>query len=233
MKRRLIIITGAVVAVLVVVAGVDYFLPDKPSPAESPPAQQPAPTGESETPPAQPAPAVTSEPPPTFEQKIEDLIEAVVEVARTGESREVTVIFTEAEANDKGAELLTQTEIPADIPLEIKDVHIDFKTDNKVFIDIDTVISYGFSIEVTIKVKTQVSIKEGKPAVEVTDVNFGFVPLPGAIKERITGLIQQKTEDIFDQMTRSELGAEVDLEFKDINIQEETATITLLIKPIE
>ena len=65
----------------------------------------------------------------------------------------------------------------------------------------------------------------------MTDVNFGFVPLPKAIKESITGLIQQKTEDIFDQMTRSELGAEVELEFKNIDIQEEEAIITLLIKP--
>ncbi len=217
MKRRIIIITGAVVALLIIVAGSDYFIFSKPSPTEPPP----APPSESKPPP----------PPPTLEQKIEGLTEAVIDVARTGESQEVIVIFTEVEANDKGAELLTQAEIPADIPLEIKDVHIDFKTDNKVFIDIDTVISAGISLEVTIKVQTQVSIKEGKPAVEVTDVNFGFIPLPKAIKERITDLIQQQTEGIFDQMTRSELGADIDLKFKDINIQEEEATITLLIKP--
>ena len=193
---------------------------------------QPTPVVESKTPTEPPTPAVESEtpttpPPLSLEQNMEKLSKAIADVSATGESQEVTLVLTEAEANKKGADLLTTAEIPADLPLEIKNVHIDFQTGNNLITELETVV-YGFTGKITIK--SQVSIEDGKPAVEVTDVS---VPLPG-VKDMVSDLISQKIGALLDQLTGTGLGGneEVTVEYQDIDIQEEEATITLLVKPI-
>ena len=108
MKKYLIIIS-AIVTVLVIVAGVSYFLLSHPSPTEPPPQVRPATE----------QPASTKQSPPGFEQKIETLKKAITEACTTGESQEVTLVFTEAEANEEAAKLLSQTEIPEEIPLAV------------------------------------------------------------------------------------------------------------------
>jgi len=213
-------IIGSVIAVLLIVAGVDYFILNKPAPPEPIPAAQPA---------AAPAPtqALPAEQPPvSLQQNLESLKKTLSEVNVTGEAREVTLVISEAEANAQGANILSRTEIPEDIPIEITSVHIDFQTGNTVMTEAETV-TLGF--EVTIKVKSQVDIIEGKPAVEVTDVNFGFVPVPQSLKDKITELVTQKIDELLSQLTEAEFG--INLEYKDINIQEETASITVLVKP--
>ena len=238
--KILLIIIVTIVAVLLIASGVYYFILSKPSP----PAEQPTSPREIKPPTEQPTPPVetkpsterlappeeskppTEQPPLTFEQKIESLKQAVADVLATGEAREITLVITETEANDQAANLLPQAEIPGDIPLEIKGVRIDLQTGNNLLTEIEAVI-YGFTGK--IEVKSHVSIEEGRPAVEVTDVS---VPLPG-VKDKIAGLIEQKIEDLLSQLTETALGSdeEVDLEYKEINIQEEKVTITVLIKP--
>lgn len=238
-NSKVIIIT--VVAVLFILASVGYFLLSSPPPAESAQlgatsTEPPAPPGES-TPSIEPsAPPPESKPPSgqpllSFEQKLENLREAIADVCATGESREVTLVFTETEANNQAAKRLAQAEIPEDIPLEVSSVHIDFQTDNNLLTEAKTV-AYGF-IKFTIKIKAQVDIEEGKPRVEVTRVSFGFVPLPKPLEDRITGLITQQIDDLLSQITGAETGCngKVNLELKDISIQESTATIIVLIKP--
>ena len=237
MKNPLIIVIGAIVVVLLIVAGVEHFILNKPSPEETKlPAQQEAPTKETELPAAQPASTeesvsttIAEQSPLTFEQKIEKLRETIEDVYVSGESREITLVFTEVEANEEAVKLVAQAEVPKDIPLEIKGVHVDFQTDNNVLTEAET-IAFG-SFPVKIKVKSQVSIVEGEPTVEVTDVNFGFVPLPSSLKDRITDFVEQTIGDLLARFTETELGAKTTLEFTEIDIQEEEVTIRVIIKP--
>ena len=156
--------------------------------------------------------------------------EAITDVCHSNESKEVTLVFTEAEANEQAAKMLAQTEMPQDIPLEINSVHIDFQADNNVETEAG---SKAYGLKFTIKVKIQVGIDEGKPVIEVRDVNFGFVPLPKPVKNKITELIPEKIDALLAQMTAAETDCigKVDLEFTDINIQQDTATITVIVKP--
>ena len=232
-----LVITSITVAALLIIAGVGYFILSNLSPPEpptpSPAAAEPPPPPSESAPPEPPAPVKESEPPaPSFEEKIEDFIKAMADVSASGESKEVTLVLTEAEVNQQAAMVLAQAEIPEDIPLEIKSVHLDLQADNNLVNEVETV-TYGF--EVTIKVKTKVGIKEGKPDVEITDVSFGFIPLPAAVKDKIVDFLKQKIDDSLVQLTETGIGGngKVDLEFKDINVQEEDITITVIIKPKE
>ena len=224
MKRPAIIILGTIAAILLIIAGIDYFTfnppPDeKPAPVNTTSETKPVPAPEESK--KQTAPPATS-----FEQKVETLREAAADVIATGESREVTIVITEAEANAQAAKLLPQADIPEDIPLEIKGIILDFQADNTLLTNIKAVI-YGFAGE--IEVKSHISVEEGEPVVKVTDIS---VPLPG-IKDKVTELIEQKTGDLIDELTRALVGDsdKVDLEYKEIITQEEKATITTIIKP--
>ncbi|MEE8619128.1 MAG: hypothetical protein V3S84_03260 [Dehalococcoidales bacterium] len=221
------IIIVAVVSVSFFLAGAGYILfssppqPELPQPSVTP-TEQPAPPKE-----AKPSP---EQPPLSFEQKVEKVREAIDNVCATGGSREVTLVFTETEANDQAAKLLATAEIPADIPLEVESVYIDFQSDNNVLVEVKSVIYDG--PKVTIKVTTHISVEEGKPKVDITKVSFGFLPLPKPLKDRITGLITQEIDDLLNQMTEAGIGCngKVDFKFKDISIQGEKSTITVVIE---
>jgi len=174
---------------------------------------------------------VTEETDVTLEENIENLMKAIADVCAGGEAREVTLVFSEKEANEQAAELIAQTEIPEDIPLEIKNIRIDFQPGNSVLAEIETV-AMGF-LQATVKVKSQVGIAEGKPTVAVTEINFGIIPLPDSLKDRIADLVKERIEDLLNQLTETGLGCdgEVALAYKDIDIQEEEATITVLVYP--
>ena len=235
MRRRWVIIAGAIVAVVIIVVCVDYFILDEPSPEESPPVERSTAPGETGAQPQLAAPEevkpATEQPTPSFEEKVENVREAMTDVRDTGEAEEVTLIFTEAEANEQAAKLMGQVEMPEDIPLEIKNVHIDFQPGNNVLTEVETTIP-SISLTVDIKVKSRVGVKEGKPTVEVTDISFlGSDLLPQSLKDRINGLVIRETEGLLDQLTQVALGSNVDVEYKEINIQEETASITVVIKP--
>ena len=212
---------------MLITAGVTYFILSNPPPPEPPPPVvapvKPPPPSKEPAPPPEP-------PPPTFEEKVETFAQAIAEVSAIGESQEVILTFTEAEVNEQAAKLLSQVEMPEDIPMEIKGVRVDLQTGNNLATEAE-VFAYG--IGVTLQVKTQVSIKEGKPDVAVTDVSFGNPFLDAILKDRVTELITQKMDDLLIKLTETEIGGsgKVDLEFKAIDIQEEEMTVTVMIKP--
>lgn len=220
-KSRLIIISIAV-AVLLISAGVGYSFLSKSSPAKPPqvttPVQQPAPPPQVKPPTEQPA--------PSFEQKIENLKKVIADVRTTGESKEVTMVFSETEANNQAAKLVAQTKIPKDIPLKIESIHIDFQSNNKVLTEAQSVIYDRF--KVTIKAETQANIKKGRLDLEVTNISFGFVPLPNPLKDRIVELGRQKIDALQSQFAKDE---NIDLEFTNINIEGSKVTIKVIIKP--
>lgn len=228
MKIFLVAVIVAGMLLLAGAAGAGYYffrnlsLPEPPPPPAAP-AQPPAPPPASTPSPEQAA--------PTIEEKVKSLAEAIAEVSATGESREVTLVFTEAEVNEQASLLLTQVETPEDIPLEIKSVHVDLQTGNNLLVEAETT-AYGF--DVTIKVKTQVAVSEGKPAVTIIDVTLGNPLLNALMKDRIIALLTEQIDDLLVQLTESGIsGQNVYLEFKGISIQEEEMTVTAIIKPKE
>ncbi len=239
MKSPLVIISITVAALLIIV-GVGYFILNNLSPPEPPPPSapvtEPPPPPKESAPPEPPAPVKESEPPakppaPSFEEKIENFKQAIADVYASGASKEVTLVLTEAEINQQAGKRVTQFEMPGDIPLEVKSVHIDLQTDNNLVTKVGAT-SYG--IEVTIDIKTKVGVKEGKPSVEVTDISSGNPLLDAVLKDKFIELIAQNTGDLLVQLIEGETGGagKVDLVFTDINIQQEQMTFTIIIKPI-
>jgi len=235
--RNPLFIIGAAVIALLVVAGLGYLIsqldfgappPPEPAPQQAEPAAEPPAQLKESKPPAEP-------PAPSFEEKVESFRQGVADVIATGESKEVTLVFTETEVNQRASKLIAQTVLPEDIPLEIKSTHIDFQADNILTIQVGaTTDALGPTIEVNPEVKTKVGIKDGKPDVEVLDISFGNPLLDALLKDKVADLATQKADDLLVRLTEAEIGGngKVDLEFADIKIQQEKMTVTVIIKPV-
>ena len=218
-----LILLPVIIAALLILGGGGYFLARNiqfPEPPPPPAPVQPAP------PPAEPAPVPQ---PPSVEDQVTGFRQAVIEVAATGESREVILTFTEAEISEQADGVMSRMEIPADIPLEIRGASIDLKPGNNMLTVADTTI-LGF--EASLKVNTGVGIRDGRPDISVNDINFGMIPVPGAVKEKITALISQQTDRMLVALTEAETGG-VDLEFIDMTTDEDTLSITVLVSKTE
>ncbi len=235
-----LVITSITAAALLIIVGAGYFIlsafsPPEPPPPGAPVTQPPPPPSES-APPEPSVKDIESEPPakppaPSFEEKIENFKQAIADVFASGESKEVTLVLTEAEVNQQAGKRVTQFEMPGDIPLEVKSIHIDLQTDNNLVTKVGAT-SYG--IGVTIDIKTKVGVKEGKPGVEVTDISSGNPLLDAVLKDKFVELITQNTDDLLVQLIEGETGSagKVDLEFTNITVQQEEITFTIMIKQI-
>jgi hypothetical protein len=221
MKIFLIIISS-IVALFLVTAGIFYIIGHDAAITEAPPPTTPA--SGSPGPAEEPTPSPDKAP---IETGIDGLNNVTAEVYATGEPREVVIVITETEANNKAAELLPTIEIPADIPLEIEGVHLDLQPDNIVLVEAQSTL-FG-RLKATIRATTQVSILEGKPQVEITKVSFGFVPVPQALKDKIVSLVTEEFDEFIAQIVTTGTSGEVSLEFRDISIQQDDLTVTVVI----
>ncbi|MDD4859212.1 MAG: hypothetical protein PHR56_03295 [Dehalococcoidales bacterium] len=227
MKTIIVIIIAAAAVLVLVIAGVDFF---KSRPASQPPITQ------TPTPSATPSQTAANTPNPTptsIQQNATNLEQAINNVASTGKSQEVTITISESEANTQAAAMLSTATMPPDVPMEIKSVAIDFKSGNIITANIDAVVKSIISLSMTVKVQAQVSIQSGKPAAKVTDVSFtGSALLPQSVKDQITVLITQEIDQFIVQLTSTQLaGGKVTLEYLNINVQESSAAVTVLVKP--
>jgi len=188
---------GAVVVLLLAIAWVGYYLLTKPPqselpPAATPPVEQLAP--EVAPPVEQSAPKVTpsTEPSPlSFSQKIDNLWQEVEEVRVTGEGREVTLVFTEAEINSEIPRLLTKANLREAVPLDIKSAQLDFHPDDAITV-LTTVDTYGITLDV--EVETRVGIEAGKPRITIVDIHLGKIFLPTFIKNYVINTISDAVE---------------------------------------
>jgi len=237
------IIISITAIVLVLIGGgyfvVSNFFTSEPPPEDETPTELPAPPAPPAPPeeslPSPPTLPKESAPPPepsaqSVEEKVAEFGQTVADVYASGESQQVTLVFTEDEVNDQAAVMIAQTEIPEDIPLEIKSINIDLQPDNNLLVEAKTTI-LGFGV--TLKATSQVSIRDGKPKVDITKVSFGALPIPGAIKDTVVKFITQRTNELMVQLTRATAGGDgIDLEFKEITTQEDKVTITVLVKKV-
>ncbi|HEY78252.1 MAG TPA: DUF3597 domain-containing protein [Dehalococcoidia bacterium] len=218
-------IIGGIVVLSLITAGIFYIIGHDAAITEAPPpttpaSGQPAPVEEPTSPSPDEAP---------IEPGIDGLNNAIAEVITTGEPREVVIVITETEANNKATELLPTIEIPADIPLEIESIHLDLQPDNIVLVESQGTLSGR--LKTTIRATTQVSIVESKPRVEITRISFSFVPVPQALKDKMVSLITEKLDDFVAQLITAgnSDGGEVSLVFRDISIREDDLTVTAVI----
>ncbi|MEE9400355.1 MAG: hypothetical protein V3V23_08815 [Dehalococcoidales bacterium] len=87
-----------IIIVPLVLAGAVYILIGNPFSSAPTPEETAPPAPVAEPPPPRP-------PAPGIEEKIADFGQTVADVSATGESKEVTLVFTEAEVNQQGAKL--------------------------------------------------------------------------------------------------------------------------------
>ncbi len=159
----------------------------------------------------------------SFEQEMEKLTETMTDVASTGESSEVSLVFSEETVNDKVAQSLIGTTINAGATMEVTAVDLDLQAGNIIEAELKGTTSFGFGV--IIRVKAQVSIEAGKPVVEVIDAN---VP-----KDLIADAITEALDTLLIQLTRIGSGDDenVDIEFTDITIQDDELTLVVMIRP--
>ena len=155
----------------------------------------------------------------------------VTDACRTSHSQQLTLSFTEAETNEQASEFLSRLTLPEDIPLEVESIRIDFRADNIAAAEAESLI-YG-NFKATIKATAYVSIKNGRPDVELTKVSFGIIPLPKAARDKIIGLVPQKIEALLNYLTETEAECQgkVNLEFTAITINENSVTISVIASP--
>ena len=120
------------------------------------------------------------------------------------------LVLTE-EDGSKLIELATELK---GIPIKSRIAEIEFVPD-RVLAVIDAKV-YGFEIKVAIA--TKVEVEDGKPKITVEEVNIGKLPLPAAIKKRISELISQKIESLLPDLP---------LKLEDIRITEEQFIVRL------
>jgi hypothetical protein len=159
----------------------------------------------------------------SFEQEMEKLMETITNVATTGESSEVSLVFSEETVNDNVAQSLVGTTINAGVTMEVTAVDLDLQSGNLIEAELKGTTSFGFGV--IIRVTAQVSIEAGKPAVEVIDANVPADLIADAITEALDSLLIQ--------LTQTEIGdaEKVDIEFTDITIQDDELTLVVMVRP--
>lgn len=174
-----------------------------------------------------PAPAPSPAPPgPSIEDKLKSLEQTIEQVRNTGKPQEVTIVLTEAEVNAAATQSLTQSSQSTEF--KVLSVSIDLKPGNALSAELQAQ-ALGFTIP--IKVSMNIGVKDGKPSVTVTSVNFGLLPVPQSLKDQITVAIAQNMDKMMVEMTQGGVGAGVAYEFRSIAIREADMTIVALIKP--
>jgi uncharacterized protein YpmS len=146
-------------------------------------------------------------------------------VRTTGQPQEVTIVLTEAEVNAQ-AQSLAQGLQSAEF--KVLSVRIDLKPNNALSAELQAQ-ALGFTIP--IRVNMNIAVKDGKPVVSITGINFGMLPVPQTMKDQIAAAIAQSIDNLMVEMTQGGVGAGVAFEVRSITIRETDMTIVALVKP--
>jgi hypothetical protein len=146
-------------------------------------------------------------------------------VRTTGQPQEVTIVLTEAEVNAQ-AQSLAQGQQSAEF--KVLSVRIDLQPNNALSAELQAQ-ALGFTIP--IRVNMNIGVKDGKPAVSITGINFGMLPVPQTMKDQIAAAIAQSIDNLMVEMTQGGVGAGVAFEVRSITIKETDMTIVALVKP--
>jgi hypothetical protein len=216
-----VLLIGGVVAVFLVFNVFDREAAPAPAPVPAPvPAAVPAPAS---APAPAPAPAPSG---PSIEDKIKSLEQTIEQVRTTGQPQEVTIVLTEAEVNAQ-AQSLAQGLQSAEF--KVLSVRIDLQPNNALSAELQAQ-ALGFTIP--IRVNMNIGVKDGKPAVSITGINFGVpLPVPQTMKDQIAAAIAQSIDSLMVEMTQGGVGAGVAFEVRSITIRETDMTVAALVKP--
>jgi hypothetical protein len=220
-----VVITMLVIAVLLIGGVAAVFLVFNVFDREAAPAPAPVPAA---VPAPAPAPASAPAPAPSgpsIEDKIKSLEQTIEQVRTTGQPQEVTIVLTEAEVNAQ-AQSLAQGLQSAEF--KVLSVRIDLQPNNALSAELQAQ-ALGFTIP--IRVNMNIGVKDGKPAVSITGINFGMLPVPQTMKDQIAAAIAQSIDNLMVEMTQGGVGAGVAFEVRSITIRETDMTIVALVKP--
>ena len=216
-----VVITMLVIAVLLIGGVAAVFLVFNVFDREAAPAPAPVPAAVPAPAPA-PAPAPSG---PSIEDKIKSLEQTIEQVRTTGQPQEVTIVLTEAEVNAQ-AQSLAQGLQSAEF--KVLSVRIDLQPNNALSAELQAQ-ALGFTIP--IRVNMNIGVKDDKPAVSITGINFGMLPVPQTMKDQIAAAIAQSIDNLMVEMTQGGVGAGVAFEVRSITIRETDMTIVALVKP--
>lgn len=161
-----------------------------------------------------PEATVSLESAPSLNEKISGL-ETAVASTRTS-SAPITLRITEQELTSKAAELLSKDS--AQSQYDIRNVQIRLLPGE--VLTTASVKMGGFDLPLTIK--AQMEAKDGRPAVTVTEMDLGPMPLPGSLRDQITNTFQSEMSKIW---------ADSPIEIQEIRIEQGVAIISGLAKP--
>ncbi len=159
---------------------------------------------------------VSTESAASLDEKIGGIETAVASTQATSKPTLVTLRITEQELTSKAAELLSKDS--AQSQYEIRNVQIRLLPDE--VLTTASVKMGGFDLPLTIK--AQMEAKDGRPAVTVTEMDLGPVPLPGNLKDQITNTFQSEMSKVW---------ADSPIEIQEIRIEQGVAIISGLAKP--
>lgn len=158
---------------------------------------------------------------------LEDKTTRTPEPAEKPKSEELTMVFTEAEANQEAKKRVVGLFIP-EFNLEVKSIDIDFKSGNTVLSKIGCSV-YGFSATGT--AEAQASAEAGKPKIEVTKINFGAIPVPEATRQQAIVFLEQEIDTLLTQLLEQGKSQGVTLEVREIITTENDMSFKVFAKP--
>jgi hypothetical protein len=243
MKRAVLVVVALFCFLAVCLVALDFFVLNRylgSSPETAPAVQiatpNPSPTTTSPPGTSTTRPSTEATPEPrSVEENVEGLIEAAEGAASSGNEQEVVLVISEEEANGQAAMMLEQAEVPGDLPVSFNDIALDFQPENSIVIDVGATAHVGLDIPPDIEVVSELDVDNGEPVITILDVGFtGSFLLPSSVKNDIKSYISGEAEAILDQVTELDLDGEtiVELEYREIDIGEESAAITVICRPI-
>lgn len=180
MAKKILIGIGAFIVLVLIVAGIGYYL------LTSRPAAPPLPSG---LPPE--ITEVSPEAATRLEKKIDAFNREVKEAQAAGEKKEITLVVTEGEVNSLiNKELMgaPPADLPADLKLEEAKVYL-----REGLLRFDILANIA-GIKITAITMAEIAVVDGKPRIKVKSIDFGKLPLPGAVTDRLTNFLTNQLE---------------------------------------
>ncbi len=179
--KWLLISIGSLIGLLLILAGIFYFLASRP------------PAIKSEMRPVE----VSAEATHSLEQKVKSFQQEVEGAARAGEKKPVKLEITEGELTSKLNQFIQEQTSKEELPIEVKNIQVNVKNGELLLAGEANISGVKFQGGAKAAMRTE----DGKIKLEVSKVDLGRLPLPGKVKKKVMSLIPEggttlKLEDL-------------------------------------
>jgi len=194
-----LIFIGSLIGLLLIFAGIFYFLASRP------------PAIKSEMRPVEISTVATS-----LEQKVKSFQQEVEEAARAGEEKPVKLEITEGELTSKLNQFIQEQTSKEELPVEVKNIQVNVK-DGELLLAGEAKVA---GVKFQGGAKATIRAEDGEIKLEVSKVDLGRLPLPGKVKEKVMSLIPEEGTTL--KLEDLPLGLEENLpvELKDLRLED-------------